>query len=245
MAFFPGFLFFFFLQAAAGAEQSQGRTLTLYNACAHTVWPGLQPGAGHPILAAGGFELAPGHSRSLALPAAWSGRVWPRLDCTFDRAGLGRCASADCAAGLRCAGAGGVPPATLAELTLGPTQDFYDVSLVDGYNLGLAIEPVRPAGSGRCARAGCAADLNRRCPAGLAVRAAGQVVGCRSACSAFGSDRFCCTGSFGGPQNCRPTSYSKMFKDACPTAYSYAYDDPSSILTCTGADYLVTFCPHS
>lgn len=56
--------------------------------------------------------------------------------------------------------------------------------------------------------------------------------------------RYCCTGKFGTPQACKPTAYSRIFKTACPKAYSYAYDDPSSIATCTRGNYVVTFCPH-
>ena len=38
---------------------------------------------------------------------------------------------------------GGQPPATLAEFTLNGwgNQDYYDVSLVDGYNLQMSIHP--------------------------------------------------------------------------------------------------------
>ncbi|EMS65042.1 hypothetical protein TRIUR3_30245 [Triticum urartu] len=54
-----------------------------------------------------------------------------------------------------------------------------------------------------------------------------------------------CGETFGGPQQCKPTTYSRLFKRACPKAYSYAYDDKTSILTCAaGTSYVVTFCPH-
>lgn len=118
------------------------------------------------------------------------------------------------------------------------------MSLVDGYNIPIAMTPYHGSGT-NCLPAGCVSDLNRVCPAGLAVRGGGRVVGCRSACAAYGSPQYCCTGQFGGPQTCKPTAYSKLFKQACPKAYSYAYDDPTSILTCApGTSYVVTFCPH-
>ncbi|MQM16152.1 hypothetical protein Taro_049108 [Colocasia esculenta] len=235
------------LAAVVAGVEAEGTTLAFYNKCSHPVWPGIQPSAGKPILARGGFRLLPNQAYSLSLPVGWSGRVWGRQDCAFDAAGRGRCATGDCGAGLYCAGAGGAPPATLAEITLGPQQDFYDVSLVDGYNLGMSITPFRTARGGRCASAGCVSDLNTMCPAGLAVRSGrdGRVVACKSACYAFRSDRYCCTGSFGSPQQCKPTAYSRLFKTACPRAYSYAYDDPTSIVTCTGASYIVTFCPRA
>jgi len=228
-------------------------TLALYNRCGETVWPGIQPSAGKELLARGGLQLAPGHSTSIRLPAGWSGRVWGRQGCAFDASGRGRCATGDCGGAFYCNGAGGAPPATLAEITLGTTptaQDFYDVSLVDGYNIPIAMTPVHGSGA-HCVPAGCVSDLNRVCPAGLAVRGAGgeggrgRVVGCRSACAAYGAPQYCCTGQFGSPQQCKPTAYSRLFKSACPKAYSYAYDDPTSILTCSaGASYVVTFCPH-
>ncbi|KAL4633064.1 thaumatin-like protein [Castanea sativa] len=219
-------------------------TITLYNKCTHPVWPGIQPGAGKPILARGGFKLQPNKAYSLHLPALWSGRLWGRHGCTFDASGRGLCATGDCGGSLFCNGLGGTPPATLAEITLGNEKDFYDVSLVDGYNLAISITPIK--GSGKCSYAGCVSDLNMMCPVGLQVRSHDnrRVVACKSACFAFNSPRYCCTGSFGSPQACKPTAYSRIFKAACPKAYSYAYDDPTSISTCTGGNYLVTFCPH-
>lgn len=226
-------------------------TLALFNKCPETVWPGIQPGAGHPVLARGGLELRPGQATSLRLPAGWSGRVWGRQGCQFNAAtGTGKCATGDCGGQLYCNGIGGATPATLAEITLSQSataQDFYDVSLVDGYNLPISMTPFHS--SEKCVTAGCISDLNKMCPAGMAVRdgaAGNRVVACKSACAAFGAQQYCCTGSFGGPQQCKPTSYSRLFKTACPKAYSYAYDDPSSILTCSsGASYIVTFCPHT
>ncbi|PON62178.1 Thaumatin [Parasponia andersonii] len=223
-------------------------TITLYNKCPHPVWPGIQPGAGQPLLARGGFKLAPNKAYSIRLPPLWSGRFWGRHGCAFDANGRGRCATGDCGGALFCAGAGGAPPATLAEITLGSEQDFYDVSLVDGYNLGMSITPFRAGGGpGKCSYAGCISDLNVMCPASLQVRSGDgrRVMACKSACSAFNSPRYCCTGQFGSPQSCKPTAYSKIFKAACPKAYSYAYDDPTSIATCTRGNYLVTFCPHN
>ncbi|RDX63261.1 Thaumatin-like protein, partial [Mucuna pruriens] len=219
-------------------------TITLSNKCPHPVWPGIQPSTGKPILARGGFPLPPNTARTLQLPPLWSGRFWARHDCAFDAAGRGRCATGDCGGALSCNGLGGAPPATLAEFTLGADQDFYDVSLVDGYNLPIAITPI--TGSGKCGYAGCVRDLNAMCPVGLQVRSRDQrhVVACKSACSAFNSPRYCCTGSYGSPRACRPTAYSRIFKVACPKAYSYAFDDPTSLITCSKASYLLTFCPN-
>lgn len=45
-------------------------------------------------------------------------------------------------------------------------EDFYDVSLVDGHNVGIGIHPT---GSGECRYAGCVADVNGGCPYELRV----------------------------------------------------------------------------
>jgi hypothetical protein len=102
------------------------------------VWPGLLSGSRTPPLETTGFALAPGQLRSLYAPQGWSGRFWGRSGCTFDASGKGSCATGDCGSGeVECRGAGASPPAMLAEFTLDDDgdKDFYDVSLVDGYNL--------------------------------------------------------------------------------------------------------------
>ena len=149
---------------------------------------------------------------------------------------------------MSCKGAGGNSPATLAEFTLAGDQgkDFYDVSLVDGFNLPMSVVP---QGAG-CSTTSCAADVNAGCPAALAVIESPNpnpntnTIGCKSACVALKEPQYCCTGAYGTPQTCKPTVYSNYFKSKCPQAYSYAYDDPTSTFTCpTGGNYLITFCP--
>ncbi|KAJ9561812.1 hypothetical protein OSB04_006972 [Centaurea solstitialis] len=220
--------------------RSFGATFTFLNRCDHTVWPGL---LGTPALETTGFELSEGQSRSLQAPPGWSGRFWGRTGCNFDGSSHGSCATGDCGSGqMECNGAGAAPPATLAEFTLGSgsgVQDFYDVSLVDGYNIQMIV--VVSGGSGDCSTTGCVDDLNRRCPSELKVGGGG---GCRSACDTFGTPEYCCKGAFDSPAACRPTAYSELFKSACPKSYSYAYDDATSTFTCTGAaEYTVVFCP--
>jgi hypothetical protein len=89
--------------------------------------------------------------------------VWGRYRCTATTSSPGgarfSCESGDCGTGqVGCNGAGGAPPATLAEFTLGGggggggnKLDFYDVSNVDGFNLPVEIEP---AAGGWCRRPG-------------------------------------------------------------------------------------------
>ena len=171
-------------------------------------------------------------------PKVWSGQIWGRTKCSFDSSGNGTCLTGRCGTSLQCT-ASGETPATLAEFTL-TTLNFYDVSLVDGFNLPLSVRPVD--GKGTCSVAGCVGDLRRNCPSELAVKAHGKTVACRSACDVFNTDKYCCRGKYGNAATCKPTSYSKIFKASCPVAYSYAYDDPSSIMTCQASDYIITFC---
>ncbi|CAI8599967.1 unnamed protein product [Vicia faba] len=221
-----------------------GTVFTIENRCKSTIWPGTLSGNGAALLEDGGFSLPPGSSLQLTAPSGWSGRFWGRTGCNFDGAGNGNCITGDCAGGLNCNG-GGAPPVTLAEFTIGSgngDKDFYDVSLVDGYNVGMGIHAT--GGTGDCQYAGCVADMNGHCPAELQVtEEGGSVVACKSACAAFNTEEFCCTGEHSSPERCSPTQYSEMFKSACPSAYSYAYDDASSTCTCSGSDYHITFCP--
>ncbi|BFG42298.1 hypothetical protein CerSpe_285720 [Prunus speciosa] len=219
-----------------------GTTFTFVNRCDYTVWPGILANANSPRLDSTGFELPKQTARTFQAPTGWSGRFWARTGCSFDGSGSGSCTTGDCGSGqVECNGAGAAPPATLAEFTLGTGgQDFYDVSLVDGYNLPVFVEGT--GGSGQCASTGCSTDLNRMCPSELRV---GDGDACKSACEAFGTPEYCCSGAYATPATCSPSVYSQMFKAACPKSYSYAYDDATSTFTCTGADYTVTFCPSS
>lgn len=107
-----------------------------------------------------------------------------------------------------------------------------------------ARKQVAPFDVPNCATVACAADINGSCPPELAERAPdGGTVGCRNACLAFNTDEFCCRGEYGQLDKCKPSNYSMFFKQMCPQAYSYAYDDKSSTFTCPGANYRVTFCP--
>ncbi|XP_038988630.1 pathogenesis-related thaumatin-like protein 3.5 [Phoenix dactylifera] len=222
---------------SSGAKWAEGaRVFTLVNDCMTTIWPAITPGEN---FNGGGLALRRGQSVVFNAPVGWSGRIWGRTGCNFDKAGNGSCQTGACGTTLKC-GAAGKPPATLAEFTLA-SLDFYDVSLVDGFNLPMTVTPVNGKG-GNCSAAGCTSDLRNNCPSELAVKADGKTVACRSACDVFDTDQYCCRGVYGNPVTCQPTFYSKKFKESCPTAYSYAYDDPTSIFTCSQGDYIITFC---
>uniref|UniRef100_A0A251RLY8 Putative thaumatin n=1 Tax=Helianthus annuus TaxID=4232 RepID=A0A251RLY8_HELAN len=59
-----------------------------------------------------------------------------RTGCNFDGSGRGRCQTGDCNGLLQCQGYG-TPPNTLAEYALNQFNnlDFFDISLVDGFNV--------------------------------------------------------------------------------------------------------------
>lgn len=219
-------------------------TINVKNNCPYTIWPGTLT-SGATQLSNTGFELRSGASNSINVPAPWTGRIWARTECS--NSGRFTCKTADCGSGqVGCNGAGAAPPASLAEFTLVANggQDFYDVSLVDGFNLPLSITP--QGGSGpTCKTTSCPKDVNSVCPSDLAVKGSdGKIIACKSACVAFNQPQYCCTGQYNKPETCPPTNYSKIFKDQCPQAYSYAYDDQTSTFSCTGGpNYLVTFCP--
>ena len=91
------------------------------------------------------FKLAPGANHTLHVSQDWQGRIWGRTNCTFNDAGEStgegrQCSTGDCGPFLQCKGTG-ENPATLAEFTLSGAnaQSYYDISLVDGYNLPMAI----------------------------------------------------------------------------------------------------------
>uniref|UniRef100_A0A0E0IEL2 Thaumatin-like protein n=1 Tax=Oryza nivara TaxID=4536 RepID=A0A0E0IEL2_ORYNI len=148
-------------------------------------------------------------------------------------AGAAACQTGDCGGRLECGGTGATPPATLFEVTLGKVGagagagdlDYYDVSLVDGYNLPVVAVPQAggaTGGGGGCATTGCTADLNRSCPKELQVDGVdggggSGTVACRSACEAFGEEEYCCSGAYATPATCRPTAYSAIFKTASPS----------------------------
>ncbi|KFK41500.1 hypothetical protein AALP_AA2G137800 [Arabis alpina] len=244
----PPISFYLIILAFLSIHGNKGATITIVNRCSFTVWPGILSNSGSGSIGSTGFELVSGGSRSLQAPASWSGRFWARTGCNFDSdTGQGTCLTGDCGSNqVECNGAGAKPPATLAEFTIGSgpdeltrKQDFYDVSLVDGYNVPMVVE-ASGGSEGSCLTTGCVVDLNQKCPSELRFESGSA---CKSACEAFGSPEYCCSGAYASPAECKPSMYSEIFKSACPRSYSYAFDDPTSTFTCTAADYTITLCP--
>lgn len=244
-------VFFIFFLSSIFLSFGQGRahTVTFYfrNKCPFTVWPATAPNAGQPIIADGGFTLPSGQTQRVIAPSSWTGRFWARTGCNFGpNQQQPACETGDCGGKLACKGLIGTPPATLVEVTLQEDKskpNFYDISLVDGFNLPISVNSKQPI-SPKCAIGSCEKDLNKICPDELKVlNGNGEVVACRSACLAFGLDSFCCRNAYGSPETCKPSLYSRMFKEACPSYYSFAFDSPPPLASCSARELVITFCP--
>ncbi|TFK73272.1 thaumatin-like protein [Pluteus cervinus] len=238
-----------------------GRIFTVQNNCPFTIWPAtftdLNAGTAAPCFPTG-WEAPAFSSVNFTVPSNWkAGRIWARRDCDFST-GLGptACLDGGCNGGLLCdpTTGTGVPPATVAEWTLQGDNnlDFFDVSLVDGYNL-----PMRISNNVGCPIADCPVDLGPNCPPDIKgpFDSTGFPVGCKSACLANldgnpSNSPNCCSGSFNTPATC-PSSgvaHYDYFKGNCPNSYAYAFDESSgtALWTCPSnlnADYTLTFCP--
>lgn len=232
---------------ACEGRQPGDRCLRFINECAQPIWAGAS-GEEDP---AGAFDavswLDPQECIAVTVREAQSARAWGRTACTGDA----------------CVGDGNAGRGTLVQLNL-PAQgtDFYDVSLVDGFNVPMAMIPV-PAGFSAhgepCRAASCAADLTVVCPPELlryddqgevaycasSCRACDDCPGCDDcadpgglACSPCGTFAdFCCTG-----QACQANEHTMLWKSLCPDAITFPMD--AGALTCTQrTDFDLVFCP--
>jgi hypothetical protein len=154
----------------------------------------------------------------------------------------------------------GISDTTLAEYSLDQINgdDYYDISIVDGYNLPIKIQPI--VGTYRiirfdskkydCTAPVCKYNFLEDCPISLRKIKNGRTIACLSACSRFQTGDYCCpNGSvYGSEKLCKASSYKRFFKSKCPDAYSYAFDDQQSVYSCRSAQgkttgYITTFCP--
>ncbi|KAL0387450.1 UNVERIFIED_CONTAM: G-type lectin S-receptor-like serine/threonine-protein kinase [Sesamum radiatum] len=105
---------------------------TFLNKCKFTVWPGIFSNRG--TLPTSGFALETGGSKIINT-SSWGN----------DSSGKFSSITSDCGTGKLCNGGRTVPTVMLAEFPLDslPRTDFYDVSLVFGYNLPILVTPKR------------------------------------------------------------------------------------------------------
>ncbi|KAF2437884.1 glycoside hydrolase family 2 protein [Karstenula rhodostoma CBS 690.94] len=120
--------------------------LLVTNNCPEVVYPGISTQSGEGPKE-NGFKLDPGKSYNQTVSEDWQGRVWGRTNCSFNddgtkpkNGGPKACGSGDCNGIVNCR-VGGDVPVSLAEFTLdaGDGHTYYDISLVDGYNIPIAI----------------------------------------------------------------------------------------------------------
>ncbi|KAF7293942.1 hypothetical protein MKEN_01457700 [Mycena kentingensis (nom. inval.)] len=185
------------------ASAAAARKVTVYNACPFTIWPAMFTNAGGLPSQPTGWVANAFTSVSFDVPAQWNGRIWGRRNCDFStNPGPNSCLTGGCNGGLLCSTTTGtgVPPVTLAEFNLNADgTDWYDVSLVDGYNL-----PMRITNNAGCPNPDCPVDLGPICPSDLKgpYDSAGFPVGCKSAClvdalaGKAGDSPNCCSGRY-------------------------------------------------
>ncbi|MCI01404.1 thaumatin-like protein 1-like, partial [Trifolium medium] len=160
---------------------------TIENKCSLIVFPVIFHGAGTSLPSSTGFSLLPGESNVLTMPRSWSGSLWGRTHCSHDSDGNFSCLTGDYASST-INGVNASPLATLAEFNLNFTSngyDFFDVSVVNGYNLAMMVEAQVGNGFGDCMTTGCMVQLNKTCPSELKVMSGGDCIGCRSASQPF------------------------------------------------------------
>ncbi|KAF3274909.1 hypothetical protein TWF970_007612 [Orbilia oligospora] len=142
---------------------SDNRTISIVNNCSFPVYPAVLTTNGTGPYTTG-FYLPSKQSRNVWVGWDWSGRLWARTNCSFYLANsttsvkirdvvdnftipdgqklAGNCLTGDCGSAIECQ-LSGLAPTTLAEFTMTGwmQQTFYDISLVDGYDLDMKITP--------------------------------------------------------------------------------------------------------
>jgi hypothetical protein len=152
-------------QSSCGSGE---REFNLVNRCGETIWvgaEGLPPGGWQldagPADCSTTTDCPAGQTcnretnqcqLTLCVPGTFSGRLWPRTGCDFNSDGVcssgqnccdtGGCTTSSGGWGLECS-SGGQSPITTTELTLSQeATDFYDVSVIDGFNLAVEVNPI-------------------------------------------------------------------------------------------------------
>ncbi|HUI94019.1 MAG TPA: thaumatin family protein [Chitinivibrionales bacterium] len=178
------------------------------------------------------FTLKIGHDTIIEIPNGWaSARIWGLWDPKYANG-----------------------PFTLAEITshAGWGCDWYDVSLVDGYNLPMLYYPLpgtfppdNPKLDSTYGRQGWTCGGEDDCTKDLYLTAPASMLNLDTINGVLDTNGFYCSGDVGSP-------CAALKKAACPTSYSYPYDDPHSLFTCpsptvnaagtaVGPDYILDF----
>ena len=194
------------------------RSITITNLCPNDLWPAvLTTNNTGPYTQ--GFHLAAQSSLQLWVSDDWTGRVWARTNCSFNyTTNTGSCFTGSCGNTLNCTQSG-APPTTLAEFNLLGWQNlsYWDISLVNGFNLPIAIYPSPTGPSPICQWSPDAVGIKAHCPEELIYYADApsshtEIAGCMSACDRYGDDKYCCKGNKASPDKCGPSPFSMPFK---------------------------------
>uniref|UniRef100_A0A1J3G6F1 Glycerophosphodiester phosphodiesterase protein kinase domain-containing GDPDL2 n=2 Tax=Noccaea caerulescens TaxID=107243 RepID=A0A1J3G6F1_NOCCA len=238
------------------------RTFTIENKCEDTIWPASYSYAGS--VNTTGFQLEKGGTRVINVSSSWIGHFWGRTLCTTNSTGAFSCITGDCGRSgkVECSTTAKlIPPLTLAEfpatlaefnLANDGGDDYYDVNVVNGYNLPLVVTPENK----KCESIGCVVELNKTCPSEMRMRSvdinSNDPFACNTSCQINQVPEVCCVGLYVSdtdivpPNRCNRTIYSETFKNACPSAYSFAYDSNISTFKCRySSNFIITFCPPS
>lgn len=268
------FLLLFLNSSEANAQElaatNHTTRLSVTNQCNFPVWMATTPNANKAPLPDGTVKLDLGQSHDYSIAAeGWAGRLWPKTGC--DSNGT-NCTAGE--AVPPCPPSGCQPPADTKVEFYFPNLashegSWYDISLVDGYSLPMEIKP-RGGESGSCITTKCNLSLDQ-CPQNetqglgdLRIIKNGKVVQCLSPCKKcnypppFGQGKpenqepglsVCCPTPPVTPEQCRTgpvvqTKFVQTVRRACPSAYSYAYDDQAGLHSCsTPTSFDVTLCP--
>ncbi|KAI9304630.1 thaumatin [Cunninghamella echinulata] len=213
-----------------GGDKGGSPYVKVLNQCSHDIVAGTNENGQEYGKSA---NVPSGGSHTFTYDAEWRGRIWGRY-------------TSDSADTFKFSGIWA--PSTLAEFDFLPTREtYYDISLVDGSNLPMSIAPDQISSNSFKVKKHCGTPVCNSlptCPTEFQTTDPnGKVNGCKSACSHYGTAEYCCTGKYNSPEACSSNKYAASVKSACPDAYSYAYDDATSVYSCGSKGYTVTFCP--
>eukprot|EP00246_Nothoceros_aenigmaticus_P005380 TRINITY_DN17405_c0_g1_i1.p1 TRINITY_DN17405_c0_g1~~TRINITY_DN17405_c0_g1_i1.p1 ORF type:complete len:230 (+),score=15.64 TRINITY_DN17405_c0_g1_i1:57-746(+) len=212
-----------FLLALASAVTVAGCGINIRNTCSYAVTACAQSGL-DPI---NQYALKAGGSQYLDFGSAcrWTaGSVWASV-------------KGQCRVTGTTNGANDRNLANIAQFSIGESStDFYDLSNVNAYTIPMLINPTSIAGGGtrsgmKCGSPGCTiSNIPSFC------KGNNQLVSHPTgAYSCINTD---------GTAGKSATSNTNLFKQACPSVYSYSTDHATSLYTCpTGSNYEIVFCP--
>ena len=131
--------------------QPETRALVFANELAETIWVGIIGDATfkNGEEGWGGFELRPLEARIVPVSSHFQGKAWGRTDCKLGTDGALTCHTGNCGIAngqpglVDCSTKGNEPPTTLAEFNFDTPNgnDYVDVSVVDGMNLTMLVQP--------------------------------------------------------------------------------------------------------